>query len=179
MQNRKRKLKKPTGDADLTGRKFGKLKVKRWAGVNHHGNRVWLCKCACRKTRAFLVTTPALKSGNTQSCGCRRAALSRKRPQCVGEDLTGRLFAEGTIRVLRRGPLKQVGDSRRRYWVCQCPCGAEFLAVATALRSGRVTSCGCGVGWKAKRRACYAARGADRGLVGPVEFDDWLRWIRM
>ena len=53
---------------DWTGQVFGRLTVIKFSGVDRHGQRMWLCKCACGKE----TTRPAgtLKSGNTKSCGC-------------------------------------------------------------------------------------------------------------
>lgn len=39
----------PKFRVDLTGQKFGKLKVLEYAGRNERGNSVWLCICNCGK----------------------------------------------------------------------------------------------------------------------------------
>jgi hypothetical protein len=52
---------------DLTGRKFGRLRVLIFAGQSH-GNALWLCLCNCGKES--FVTSPNLKSEITRSCGC-------------------------------------------------------------------------------------------------------------
>lgn len=57
---------------DITGETFGYLKVNKFHGKKIHDNgvsyRYWECTCHCGKT--MLVTTAALRSGNTKSCGC-------------------------------------------------------------------------------------------------------------
>ena len=55
---------------DLTGLCFGKLVVvKRVA--NKGRNSAWLCKCLCGDGK--VVRAYSLLSGDTTSCGCRRA----------------------------------------------------------------------------------------------------------
>jgi hypothetical protein len=58
---------------DLTGMRFGKLKVISKAGL-HKGRAVrWLCKCDCGNTTD--VIAGSLKAGRTKSCGkCIRAS---------------------------------------------------------------------------------------------------------
>ena len=52
---------------DLTGKKFGKLKVIRREG-SHLGVATWFCECECGGTA--IVTGSNLRQGNTKSCGC-------------------------------------------------------------------------------------------------------------
>lgn len=51
---------------DLTGQRFGMLTVKSYVG----GSK-WLCVCDCGNAKA--VNGYKLKSGNTVSCGCKKA----------------------------------------------------------------------------------------------------------
>lgn len=54
---------------DLTGKKFGYLKVIKLDETKHNSNRnYWLCECKCGKTTS--VSTSKLNSGYTRSCGC-------------------------------------------------------------------------------------------------------------
>ena len=55
---------------DLTGKKFGRLTVIERCGTDKSGKNVlWLCSCECGgQTKA---STIHLRSGHTQSCGCR------------------------------------------------------------------------------------------------------------
>lgn len=52
---------------DLSGQKFGRLLVVSFSGRRERCT-LWLCKCDCGNTT--IVSTSALKSGNTKSCGC-------------------------------------------------------------------------------------------------------------
>jgi hypothetical protein len=56
---------------DLTGQRFGRLLVGERAPDRHGHHRVaWHCLCDCGAEA--VVTTTALRSGNTRSCGCGR-----------------------------------------------------------------------------------------------------------
>jgi hypothetical protein len=66
----------------LDGRKFGRLVVVRHVGYKTVKNgtcRVFKCRCECGKT--MLATGHCLKSGNTQSCGCRKRDIILARNQ--------------------------------------------------------------------------------------------------
>lgn len=54
----------------MEGLKFGLLLVKKFSHVNHHRLAEWVCKCDCGNT--VIMVGANLRSGNTQSCGCRR-----------------------------------------------------------------------------------------------------------
>lgn len=52
---------------DLKGRKYGRLKVIERV-ANKGEKAAWKCECECGNET--IVTTTALQSGNTKSCGC-------------------------------------------------------------------------------------------------------------
>lgn len=52
---------------------YGMLTVKQDSGQRQRGSRLWECLCECGGTT--LVTTGNLRSGNSQSCGCRKRAV--------------------------------------------------------------------------------------------------------
>ena len=55
------------GIRDLTGRRFGRLKVTKFAGIKNQQS-LWHCNCSCgMKT---IVTASRLNYGWTKSCGC-------------------------------------------------------------------------------------------------------------
>ena len=59
---------------DLTGMKFGKLKVLERAGYDNHKKILWKCECDCGN---FTVTHGRdLVNGHCKSCGC---ALNERR----------------------------------------------------------------------------------------------------
>lgn len=117
---------------DLAGRQFGNLTVLRRA-PNDQANRVcWLCRCACGKE--CTVQALRLKSGHTQSCGCKRADASHNR-----RDLTGMRF--GRLTVLYRADVKT--KAQKTLWHCRCDCGNEIDVFSGSLLRGLTKSCGC------------------------------------
>lgn len=53
---------------DLTGQRFGRLRILGESGRADNGAKVWRCICDCGKEH--FATTGNLLSGSTQSCGC-------------------------------------------------------------------------------------------------------------
>lgn len=68
---------------DLTGKKFGMLKVISRAGVKYNRRVIWLCKCDCGNE--VEVGSELLIGGKTKSCGCIRGNGQHKR----GKDFKG------------------------------------------------------------------------------------------
>jgi hypothetical protein len=56
---------------NLKGQRFGRLTVLGEAGITKWQNVIWLCECSCGNRIA--TSGGRLRSGETQSCGCRRA----------------------------------------------------------------------------------------------------------
>lgn len=77
--------------ADLTGRKFSRLKVDSRAGTSKHQKSLWNCTCDCGNH--VVVDTSTLTQGNTKSCGCLR-----------------------TDELQRRGFRKDIGTKTYRIW---------------------------------------------------------------
>lgn len=65
---------------DLTGQRFHRLVVvrfdsnRKWKTGNRQ--RFWLCQCDCGKST--VLSTNALKTGNTKSCGCYKIEQTKK-----------------------------------------------------------------------------------------------------
>ncbi len=55
---------------DLTGQRFGRLKVIRENGRAKNGKVLWLCQCDCGKQHT--VSGDILRRGEARSCGCYR-----------------------------------------------------------------------------------------------------------
>lgn len=53
---------------DLTGKRFGRLTVIGYAGLDHRSNAMWDCQCDCGRTTRVRGST--LKEGRVKSCGC-------------------------------------------------------------------------------------------------------------
>lgn len=58
-------------------------------------------------------------------------------------DLTGQVFGRLTAIALDTSRTGREGRYRRRYWICQCECGASASVQSTMLTSGHTGSCGC------------------------------------
>ena len=61
---------------DLTGQRFGRLMVVRYAGRSPGKKNLWLCKCDCGNEK--VVAVDKLHSGNTKCCGCLQREVHRK-----------------------------------------------------------------------------------------------------
>lgn len=61
---------------DITGQRFGRLKVIELVSKNNRGQTRWLCECICKNER--IVQGSNLKNGNTKSCGCLPKETARK-----------------------------------------------------------------------------------------------------
>lgn len=120
---------------DLTGQTFNRLTVIKRVkdSVRKNGEKKvrWLCKCQCGNE--VYVTSDALKSGNTKSCGCYRTDVIRKR--CF-KDLTGHVF--GHLTVLSFDHMQ----GKFSMYKCLCDCGTQCIVSGNHLRTGHTTSCG-------------------------------------
>ena len=67
---------------DITGRRFGRLEVIALDHKNESGEMFWKCRCDCGNET--VVKRGNLISGNTSSCGCLKAELTRKRASTHG-----------------------------------------------------------------------------------------------
>lgn len=56
---------------DLVGRRFGRLTVAAFAGLDDYPRATWSCRCDCGGS--VVVTGHHLLEGSTVSCGCRAA----------------------------------------------------------------------------------------------------------
>lgn len=55
---------------ELAGKQFSKLKVLRFDTIRNNKS-FWICLCQCGKNKS--IAGHYLKSGNTKSCGCKKA----------------------------------------------------------------------------------------------------------
>jgi hypothetical protein len=67
---------------DLTGRKFGRLRVIKRT-ENNKNEPQWLCQCDCGK--AIITRGWSLRSGHTQSCGCQHIDKAREANKTHGD----------------------------------------------------------------------------------------------
>ena len=61
---------------DITGQRFEKLVVMKFAGASKHRQAMWLCKCDCGKETT--TSGASLRQGLTRSCGCLHIEAAKK-----------------------------------------------------------------------------------------------------
>jgi hypothetical protein len=126
--NRERTLE--THTKNIAGERFGRLTV---VCRDEFQKGKWKCACSCGKET--IVHLSALRTGSTVSCGCyNKEATSRR----MSKDIIGERF--GRFLVLAKTENNKWGQS---VWICQCDCGKIKNVSGTALRTGKVVSCGC------------------------------------
>jgi len=69
---------------------FERLTIIKDTGKRQGNCIKWLCKCLCGKLKE--VRTTDLKSGKTQSCGCLRADVNKKRLTTHGSPVVWRIW---------------------------------------------------------------------------------------
>lgn len=81
LAKERRKAAKRNNLEDLTGKKFGRLKVVSRYGFDDRGRQLWTCECDCGNT--IVVHAYLLKQGHTRSCGClkREKAIDPNTPK--------------------------------------------------------------------------------------------------
>lgn len=124
---------------DVTGQRFGRLKVVSLTAERRNGRAISLCVCDCGKRKK--VVTSELRRSGIKSCGCLRQDNGR----CSGQkrfgkfkDITGQRF--GRMSVLSLTTERVDGRST---WLCGCDCGKTKNVRGDSLRSGQTKSCGC------------------------------------
>src|ERR1700756_1221997 len=136
---------------DMAGEKHGKLTVLSL--INTHKGSLWNCRCDCgQETQAFGHN---LRTGNTTSCGCVKAAPKPERRV----DLTGLRF--GQLTALSRIP----NPNGLSAWLCRCDCGRHKAVRIDHLQNGATISCGCA----ANQGPFIAIRSADVRAVASVK----------
>jgi hypothetical protein len=70
---------------DLTGMTFGRLTVIKYAGVNKHQKRLWLCSCSCGEVTILPTYHLTRKVEPVRSCGCLGREILRKRSTKHGQ----------------------------------------------------------------------------------------------
>lgn len=117
---------------DLVGQKFGQLTVLSESPRRMAGRISWNCLCTCGNQK--IITSQALKSGKTKSCGCLRKKNGNKM-----QNLSGRKFKRLTVLY----PTNERDQNGSVIWHCRCECGKECNVSADSLQRGNTVSCGC------------------------------------
>lgn len=128
--------------ASFDGRRFGRLTVVRQSERRTAaGKRIFVCRCDCGTDEKEIIGAD-LVSGRTVSCGCNFREKSRARALARAEDITGQRFARLLV-IGVAGWSNKTNGSRIRKWDCLCDCGNRVACLASNLRAGFSTSCGC------------------------------------
>lgn len=120
---------------DLTGQRYGRLTVVEQAKthVTPGGRNVYMWRCVCDCGKESIVSTSALRSGDTKSCGC----LQRERAhEASFIDISGNRYG----RLVAINPIRK---NNGIYWVCKCDCGNTTEVLPQHLNRGLIRSCGC------------------------------------
>lgn len=119
---------------DLTGKTFGRLTVISMAKTRSKDRRaMWFCKCECGEDK--LLSSNALLTGNSMSCGCLNKQINSERSLI---DISGQKF--GRLTVIKRAAN---GACNKSQWEYQCDCGNDIVVIGNNLKRGIVSSCGC------------------------------------
>ena len=96
----------------MIGRRFGRLTVIDESGRDKYNNATWICKCDCGNVTRPISST-ALRSGNTRSCGCYKIdkcaerltthGMSRTRLYKIWQNMNNRCYIESCGRFGRYG----------------------------------------------------------------------------
>lgn len=143
----------------VPGSKFGMLTLVKEASRDPGtGKRQAECRCDCGKTT--IAKLAHIRSGNTQSCGCRKASNGSRR----ATDLTGRRFGRWT--ALAVDP-DSIGTGVRRF-LARCDCGTERTLASSSLTSGHTLSCGCA------HAGALSERSTTHGMHGHSLYRTWM-----
>lgn len=121
---------------DLTGQKFGRLTAIEDSGKRVGSSVRWLCRCDCGNL--VIVSSNALRTGNTKSCGCLQREWATEYGRNSRINLTGQRFGRLTV-------VRDSGERRRSFvaWLCKCDCGNSVIVGSNHLKDGHSRSCGC------------------------------------
>jgi hypothetical protein len=97
---------------NLTGQKFGRLKVLSFARMGKNStDSFWLCECDCGKKK--IVASRNIKVGRTKSCGClsieKKSQIGKKHSSWAGyEEISQTFFKETEYKAQLRNFAFQV-----------------------------------------------------------------------
>ena len=120
----------------LLNKKFGRLTVIEYKGINRHRQTMWLCICDCGNEN--IINGSILISGKVVSCGCYNNELASILGKSKFLDLTGRRF--GKLKAIEKLGKNNEGNY---LWRCECDCGNDSITTSSSLVQGSCVSCGC------------------------------------
>ena len=121
-------------ECNLIGKKFNRLTVIKFLNkVNSSNSKMYECLCDCGNTTQ--VSSNALKTGSTKSCGC----LKNDTINSLKRDIANQKF--GKLTALE--PTEKRSNGGHVIWKCECDCGNITYKNVSYLTSGNTQSCGC------------------------------------
>ena len=116
---------------NLIGKVFDELTVIEML-YNYKNKHRTYCKCIGIDGNEYIIRQDALTSGATHTI---HGACSSGKKQDVSGQRFGRLIA--------LAPTEKRASNGEIIWDCICDCGNHTISVATNLKRGHTTSCGC------------------------------------
>ena len=126
---------------DMTNQRYGKLLVIKRAENDKFGKAQWLCKCDCGNEK--IINGASLRKGLTVSCGCNKIEKLKKYNEEHTINEVGNRYGKLVVISRNEDPSLQVDG--RAMWNCQCDCGNKCVVAGRLLRTGHVSTCGCGI----------------------------------
>lgn len=134
----KKKASSDRARKDLTGNKYGRLRVVEMIWGNYKERKKTQVRCRCDCGNEIIVFADNLTSGHTKSCGCFQ---QERRHEIRLKDYSGMVSPSGITLVERTCKRSPNGNI---LWKCRCGmCGSEFLAEPYMILNGHISSCGC------------------------------------
>lgn len=126
------------------GTRFGRLTVVCYLHTDKHRKPVYQVLCDCGKE--FYAAGGAMKTGNTNSCGC----LHKERVKEMGQRPRVYNLKDGTQSLSLAGETFgkllvlscKASDERGVLWECRCECG-KIATLPTCVLMKGTESCGC------------------------------------
>jgi len=127
---------------NLTGKKFGLLKVLRFFDGDSKTNMRWVCQCSCKAKIIKIIRGQSLLSGNSKSCGCIRKEKSSKfiikNNLKRRTDLSGEKYGHLLV-------LQEIHRSKNYIqYLCKCDCGNIIKRGRSSLLSNKNNNASCG-----------------------------------
>jgi len=125
-------------DADMIGKRYGKLVVIEFIQSIKRQGKLYLCQCDCGNTREALVGR--LNSGAIAHCGCG----TQEHNESMVIEMSGQKIGKWMVLKTADKPIGSTMNKKGAYWECQCECGTIKTVYSSDLRNGHTKSCGCG-----------------------------------
>jgi hypothetical protein len=107
-------------EIEMIGKKFNRLTIKRYLGLNKHSQRMFLCKCECGNEKDVIAPISQIVNGRRKSCGCLQKEITAKNNKKYNDYM---LSDDGKyyIGVLENGKnfyvdLEDFEISKKYYW---------------------------------------------------------------